>query len=222
MLEIKRITSSIDWELRSKEGIDGKVSRAHDAARKIAKGLDGMSQDLIMARDKMIEADNKASATARKMKSANFKSPVAAISLPGLAIIWYLWNRLIGPGMANCPNALVGDPINVVSGNFYLTRRDITIPSRGIGIEITRYYNSMDNTQGIFGKGWRMDYETCLKKKEDSEDIVVVYPEGNIRVFEHTETGSFKSPKGVCDTLFKIEDDTYILKVQKGITYKYD
>jgi len=45
------------------------------------------------------------------------------------------------------------------------------------------------------------DYETCLKKKEDSEDIIVVYPEGNIRVFEYTDTGSFKSPKGVYDTL---------------------
>jgi len=33
------------------------------------------------------------------------------------------------------------------------------------------------------------DYETCLKKKEDSEDIIVVYPEGNIRVFEYTDTG---------------------------------
>jgi len=34
-------------------------------------------------------------------------------------------------------------------------RRDITIPSRGMAIEITRYYNSMDNTPGMFGKGWK-------------------------------------------------------------------
>jgi len=39
---------------------------------------------------------------------------------------------------------------------------------------------------------------------------------------EYTDTGSFKSPKGVYDTLLKTEDGTYILKVQKGITYKYD
>jgi len=91
-----------------------------------------------------------------------------------------------------------------------------------MALEITRYYNSMDNTEGIFGKGWKIDYETCLKKKEDSEDIIVAYPDGNIRVFEYTDTGSFKSPKGVYDTLLKTEDGTYILKVQKGITYKYD
>jgi len=47
-----------------------------------------------------------------------------------------------------------------------------------MALEITRYYNSMDNTPGMFGKGWKTDYETCLKKKEDSEDIIVMYREG--------------------------------------------
>jgi len=86
-----------------------------------------------------------------------------------------------------------------------------------MALEITRYYNSMDNTPGMFGKGWKTDYETCLKKKEDSEDIIVMYPGGSIRIFEHTGSGTFKSPKGVYDTLFKTEDEMYILKVQKGL-----
>jgi len=226
--DIKRIISSIDWELRSREGVDQKASLARAAAINIATGLKEMSQDLIEARDQMIEADNKASAAAKKMKTADFISRIASAILTGNGIAsaivagYSLWNRLIGPGTANCPNTFAGDPVNVVSGNFYLKRRDITIPSRGMALEITRYYNSMDNTEGIFGKGWKIDYETCLKKKEDSEDIIVAYPDGNIRVFEYTDTGSFKSPKGVYDTLLKTEDGTYILKVQKGITYKYD
>jgi len=41
----------------------------------------------------------------------------------------------------------------------------------------------------------------ALKKKEDSEDIILVYPDGNIRVFERTESGSFKSPR-VCTICF--------------------
>jgi len=225
-LEVKRIINSIDWELRSRKGINEKSSIAQATAIKISDRLNKMSQSLIRARDKMIEADNKASATAKKMKTVSFKRTVAAATLSNypsdVEYVDPLWNHVVGPGTANCPNTYVGDPINVASGNFYLTRRDIAIPSRGMGLEITRYYNSMDNTQGIFGKGWRIDYETCLKKKEDSEDIIVVYPEGNIRVFEYTDTGDFKSSKGVYDTLFKAEDGTYILKVQKGITYKYD
>jgi len=57
--DIKRIISSIDWELRSREGVDQKASLARAAAINIATGLKEMSQDLIEARDQMIEADNK-------------------------------------------------------------------------------------------------------------------------------------------------------------------
>jgi len=74
------------------------------------------------------------------MKIADFIKLVTTVllpnPLPGLAN-YLLWNRLIGRGTANCPNIFAGDPVNVVSGNFYLTRRDITIPSRGMAIEIT-------------------------------------------------------------------------------------
>ncbi|RXE57804.1 hypothetical protein EFD62_15760 [Acetivibrio mesophilus] len=86
----------------------------------------------------MIDADNKAASKARKMKTASFKSRVASAILSGglssaIKAGYSLWHKLLGPGSANCPNTFAGDPINVVSGNFYLTRRDITIPSRGIG-----------------------------------------------------------------------------------------
>jgi len=109
---------------------------ARAAAINIATGLKEMSQDLIEARDQMIEADNKASAAAKKMKTADFISRIASAILTGNGIAsaivagYSLWNRLIGPGTANCPNTFAGDPVNVVSGNFYLKRRDITIPSR--------------------------------------------------------------------------------------------
>jgi len=70
-----------------------------------------------------------------------------------------------------------------------------------MALEITRYYNSMDNTPGMFGKGWKTDYETCLKKKEDSEDIIVMYPGGSIRIFEHTGSELSNLPK-VCTIHF--------------------
>jgi len=91
-----------------------------------------MSQSLIRARDKMIEADNKASTTAKGMKTASFKTTVVAATLPNyLSVVEYidpLRNHIVGSGTANCANTYVGDPVNAVSGNFYLTRRDIAIP----------------------------------------------------------------------------------------------
>lgn len=225
--EVKRIINSLDWELRSKGALEERAQMAQTLALNMADGFTKMSQDLINAREQFIEADTKAASTSGNMKAATVKSSsaselIAASIAPVMSASYSLWHGLFGPGTENCPNTFAGDPVNVVSGNFYLTRRDITIPSRGMVLEITRYYNSMDNTRGIFGKGWRIDYETCLKKKEDSEDKIVVYPEGSIRVFEHTEGGSYKSPKGEYDTLSKTENNTYILKRQKGFTYKYD
>jgi len=67
-------------------------------------------QNLIEARDRMIEADNKASAASRKMKIADFIKLVTTVllpnPLPGLAN-YLLWNRLIGRGTANCPKIFI-------------------------------------------------------------------------------------------------------------------
>jgi len=96
----------------------------------------------------------------------------------------YIGLQNLGPGRANCPNTFVGDPVNVTTGNFYVTKKDIQIPTRGIPLEIRRYYNSIDQTCGILGKGWRIGYETGLMRVEDSQDILTVYPDGSIGVFE--------------------------------------
>jgi len=37
------------------------------------------------------------------------------------------------------------------------------------------------------GKGWRIGYETGLMRVEDSQDILTVYPDGSIGVFEFDE-----------------------------------
>jgi len=64
--EVKNIVNYIDWELRSKEGIEQKLLIADTAAKNIAQDLDRMSRDLISARDKMMEAEDKAAIAARK------------------------------------------------------------------------------------------------------------------------------------------------------------
>ncbi|GAE87091.1 Rhs family protein [Acetivibrio straminisolvens JCM 21531] len=224
--DINSIVKSIDWELRSREGIDQKASDAIKSAKKISGGLDLMAKDLEFARDSMIEEDKKASNITSKMKSAAFGASVAAVSAGKVnaANVNYTSDyKNLGPGRASCPNTFVGDPINVTTGNFYVTKKDIQIPSRGIALEIRRYYNSIDKTYGILGKGWRIGYETSLMNIEDSQDILVVYPDGSINIFEYNEKDSkYTAPRGVFDILRKNEDESYALKLHDGTTYRYD
>lgn len=225
--DINSIVKSIDWELRSSEGVDQKASSAIKSARKISSGLDSMAKDLEFARDRMIEEDEKAANTTKKMKRATIGASVAAVASAGnakVASVNYTSDyKNLGPGTASCPNTFVGDPINVTSGNFYVTKKDIQIPSRGIVLEIKRYYNSIDQTYGILGKGWRIGYETSLMNMEDSENILVVYPDGSVNVFEYNEEDNkYTAPRGVFDILQKNEDESYTLKLHDGTTYRYD
>lgn len=47
-----------------------------------------------------------------------------------------------------------GKPINVTNGNMYLEQTDYRLPGKGDGFEITRTYNSRNQTAGLFGYGW--------------------------------------------------------------------
>src|SRR5262249_14343628 len=46
------------------------------------------------------------------------------------------------------------DPVNTATGNYNLATTDLRIPGRGIDIELSRAYNSQDNTLGPLGIGW--------------------------------------------------------------------
>ncbi len=48
----------------------------------------------------------------------------------------------------------VGQPVNVTNGNMYLQQTDYRLPGIGDGLEITRSYNSSNQTAGLFGFGW--------------------------------------------------------------------
>jgi RHS repeat-associated protein len=56
-------------------------------------------------------------------------------------------------GPPDCPGG-VGEPVNVTNGNTYLAQTDYRLPGFGSGLEITRSYNSKNQTAGLFGYGW--------------------------------------------------------------------
>jgi RHS repeat-associated protein len=62
-------------------------------------------------------------------------------------------------GVDSCPTNIgqtphPGEPVNVTNGNMYLQQTDYRLPGIGDGLEITRTYNSKNQTAGLFGYGW--------------------------------------------------------------------
>jgi len=61
----------------------------------------------------------------------------------------------------SCP--VVGQPVNVTNGNMWLRQTDFALPGTGKYIEINRFYNSITQTSGMFGRGWSSDYDESLQ-----------------------------------------------------------
>lgn len=74
--------------------------------------------------------------------------------------------QLLGRGL-HCEFGF--EPINLNTGNFYLSQTDIEIPSDGESFGVTRSYNSRGaSVDGMFGRGWRWDYDEHLTRLDEN------------------------------------------------------
>lgn len=55
----------------------------------------------------------------------------------------------------------VDDPVNIVSGNYTMLQADLRLRSR-IPLVLSRIYNSLDMSSGLFGRGWSCPYQVQL------------------------------------------------------------
>ena len=70
------------------------------------------------------------------------------------------------PGELGPPQceASLGDPIDAVSGNLYLSHNDVSIGTvRGMPIQFYRSYNSGGNSNGTLGRRWTHSYDYSLE-----------------------------------------------------------
>jgi|GEM_PF-3148428 len=89
--------------------------------------------------------------------------------------------------------------VNVNNGNLILSERDVYLPGRGIPIQITRSYNSVDTFNGMFGYGWRLNTGMFLTFNDplNSKIIVLTDGDGTKHTFIQDEEGTWQSPPGV-------------------------
>ena len=65
-----------------------------------------------------------------------------------------------------------GNPINVLTGNKFEQATDIKAVGDDYALRLNRYYNSRSTQRGLFGIGWRHDYEMQLQDTDNTIDII--------------------------------------------------
>lgn len=115
-----------------------------------------------------------------------------------------------------------GDPVSIASGSFNYTNQDIFIPSRGLNIELTRSYGTVNKVEGPFGWGWSHNYNSYLVPiaSGSSAYILHVTTDGHRDKFTVAANGSYTAPAGSYATLAKIGSG-YILTDTHGNAETY-
>lgn len=106
------------------------------------------------------------------------------------------------PGVtAPCP-CEVGDPVNVATGNLVESGPDLAVPGHGLGLLLTRTYNSLDAVSGgggLFGAGWSSGYGQFLSA--DALGNVTVHQANGATVTFTPQGNAFTAPAFVTATL---------------------
>ncbi len=95
---------------------------------------------------------------------------------------------LVDPGPSDCEST-AGQPINVTTGDVWISRTDYSVPGLAGGLSIKRTWNSLWNRSnppfgaGMFGRGWTSDFEERLQVF-NSTHIIYWRGSGNTWIFE--------------------------------------
>src|SRR5258706_1666959 len=80
------------------------------------------------------------------------------------------------------------DPVNTITGEFYIDATDLTVP--GVTpLKVRRNYLSQNRSKGEFGVGWKLSYTPRLVVVTNSDQSVFIYatePEGSVIAYRKT------------------------------------
>jgi YD repeat-containing protein len=127
------------------------------------------------------------------------------------------------PNPPNNPHGGSGSPVYIKSGSFMQVHIDLTVQACGKPMKITRFYNSADESSGIFGNGWTLGYGMRLLPTQESdgtEYVLALMSNGQRYRFTRNSDGTFTPPPGTIFTLTMDRGD-YVLKDNLELSYRF-
>ena len=127
-----------------------------------------------------------------------------------------------------CPACFMGklisffQPVDAPTGNFWHTFDDLSVPGRGIRLNLTRTYNSMSaGTAGPFGFGWSFPYDMALSFP-DATHVVVNQENGSQVTFTEQSGGAYTAPPRVTATLVHNGGGSWTFVRRHRDTFSFD
>jgi len=113
-------------------------------------------------------------------------------------------------GSPICPSASTSEPINTATGNYYTSRSDLVVPSKGLAFNFNRFYNSLDSYIGPLGAGWTHSFNVFLTVNAANANVKEA--DGHQVTFTPTGGGNYSpATAGLFDTLSQNGDGTFTL-----------
>ena len=122
------------------------------------------------------------------------------------------------------PESKCGDPVSCATGNFSETQTDFAVGGRGVGLNLTRTYNSQAGAEGVkgaFGYGWSGSFSDHLVVNKTSKVTTLYQANGSTVPFTEETGGSFKAPVWTQDTLSGTEGTGYTLTLANQTKFKF-
>ncbi|MFI5004531.1 MAG: DUF6531 domain-containing protein, partial [Solirubrobacterales bacterium] len=117
-----------------------------------------------------------------------------------------------------------GDPVNCATGNFSESQPDLAVGGRGVGLNLTRVYNSQagaeEGTRGSFGYGWSGSFSDHLVVEKTNKRATLHQANGSTVPFTES-SGKFTTPAWSQDTLGGNSEAGYTVGLASQMVYKF-
>jgi RHS repeat-associated protein len=118
------------------------------------------------------------------------------------------------PGTPHQPHCMIGSPVNCATGNQVESQTDMAVGGRGLGLRLSRTYNSQLATEqsvpGPFGYGWTGSYSAHLVVNEAEETATVYQDNGSDVIFNLTSSKTYVASSLLVQATLVKEGSTYV------------
>jgi RHS repeat-associated protein len=134
------------------------------------------------------------------------------------------WGGAENPSAPGMPHPTCGDPVSCATGNFSETQTDLSVGGRGVGLNLTRTYNSQAaaaEQHGAFGYGWTSSFGDRLVVEKASKIATVHQANGGTVPFTEASEGKFIAAPWTQDTLIGSTESGYTLTLADQVKFKF-
>ncbi len=129
--------------------------------------------------------------------------------------------QLGNTGPLSSIQAFIADPVNTANGNYSHQHTDLAIATRGLPLDFSRAYNSLNPAAGPLGYGWTHDWNMRLSVDASDGSVTISFPDGHSERWTWTGTAYDGGP-GVYGVLTKNGDGTFDLLQKNQATYHFE